>query len=680
MSQEPNPLLAEWDTPFGAPPFPQFLPAHFSPAFDKVLADHRAQVDAIAGSPELPTFDNTIAALERAGLPLGRLCAIFFGLIGADTNDDLDALQTEFAPRLSRHHSDIFMNERLFSRIEQLWEARKTSCADEEQTKVLERYRTDFIRSGVALDEADKQRMKEIKDRMSSLMTAFSQNVLADERDYVLELKNEADLEGLPQFLRDSTAAVAAERGLENCGHAVSLARSVIEPFLTFSTRRDLREKAFQAWVNRGSNGNATDNTGILLEIVALRREQAKLLGFDTYADYVLDDAMAKSAKDVEKLLHAVWKPAQARSLEERDALQDLVAREGGNFAVAPWDWRYYSEKIRSEKHDIDEAELKPYFQLDHIVDAAFETAGRLFGLKFRERDDIPKLHPDIRTWEVLSSGGEHVGLFFGDYFARPSKRSGAWMSSLRLQHRLDGDVRPIVNNVMNFSKGAPGEPSLLSVSDAETVFHEFGHALHALLSDVTYPEISGTNVARDYVELPSQLFEHWLFEPEILRKYAVHYRTGEPIPDSLLAKLLAARNFNQGFETVEYLSSALVDLELHKAENVDSVDAFEAEVLGTLGMPDEIRMRHRLPHFLHLFASSGYASAYYSYMWSEVMDADAFEAFREAGDAFDSETAARLKSSIYSSGGRLDPNEAYLSFRGRPPRVESLLEKRGLA
>ncbi len=680
MSQESNPLLAEWDTPLGAPPFPQFRPEHFSPAFDKVLADHRVQVEAIAGSHEPPTFDNTIAALERAGLPLGRLCAVFFGLIGADTNDKLDALQTEFAPRLSRHHSDIFMNERLFSRIEQLWESRETSCADEEQAKVLERYRTDFIRSGVALDEADKQRMKEIKDRMSSLMTTFSQNVLADERDYIIELKDEADLDGLPQFLRDSTAAVAAERGLKSCGHAVSLARSVIEPFLTFSTRRDLREKAFQAWVNRGANGNATDNTGILLEIVALRREQAKLLGFETYTDYVLDDAMAKSAKDVEKLLHAVWKPAQARSLDERDALQDLVAREGGNFAVAPWDWRYYSEKIRSEKHDIDEAELKPYFQLDRIVDAAFETAGRLFDLKFRERDDIPKLHPDIRTWEVLSSDGEHVGLFLGDYFARPSKRSGAWMSSLRPQHRLDGDVRPIVNNVMNFSKGAPGEPALLSVSDAETVFHEFGHALHALLSDVTYPEISGTNVARDYVELPSQLFEHWLFEPDILRKYAVHYRTGEPIPDSLLDKLLAARNFNQGFETVEYLSSALVDLELHKAENVDNVDAFEAEVLGTLGMPDEIRMRHRLPHFLHLFASSGYASAYYSYMWSEVMDADAFEAFREAGDAFDSETAARLKSSIYSSGGRLDPNEAYLSFRGRPPRVESLLEKRGLA
>jgi peptidyl-dipeptidase Dcp len=463
--------------------------------------------------------------------------------------------------------------------------------------------------------------------------------------------------------------------------YAVTLSRSSVEPFLQFSARRDLREQAFRAWIARGDNGGKTDNKAIIAEILTLRAERAKLLGYATFADYRLDDAMAKTPAAVRTLLDTVWQPARARALADRDAMQALVREEGANFELAPWDWRYYAEKLRKQRCDLDEAAIKPYLQLDRVIEAAFHTAHRLFGLAFEERRDIPAWHPDVRVWEVRGSDGRHLGLFFGDYFARASKRSGAWMTTLRDQEKLAGDIRPLVVNVMNFSKLAD-EPALLSFDDAKTLFHEFGHALHALLSDVTYPMISGTGVLTDFVELPSQLYEHWFERPEILRRFAVHYRTGEPMPDSLLRRVLAARTFNQGFATVEYVAAALVDLDFHLHEPAGAFDvtAFEKASLDRIGMPREIVMRHRPPHFAHVFSGGGYASAYYSYMWSEVLDADAFSAFEETGDIFDPATAAKLREHIYAAGGSRDPGDAYRAFRGRLPTPDALLRRRGLS
>ncbi len=550
-----------------------------------------------------------------------------------------------------------------------------------EQLRVLERYHTVFRRAGAALDPAAKARLAQIVERLAALGTSFSQNVLADEQSYVLELETEADLAGLPEFLRAAARAEAQALGT-TAKHAITLSRSSVEPFLQSSARRDLREKAFRAWIARGDKGGATDNKALIGEMVALRAERAKLLGFATFADYRLDDAMAKTPAAVRGLLQQVWAPARERALADRDAMQELIRAEGGNFKLAPWDWRYYAEKLRKARCDLDEAEIKPYLPLDRMVAAAFATAQRLFGLRFNERHDIPVWHEDVRAFEVTAGDGRHMGLFFGDYFARPPKRSGAWMTTLRPQEKLDADRRPLVLNVMNFAKAGDGEPTLLSFDDARTLFHEFGHALHALLSDVTYPMISGTGVLTDFVELPSQLYEHWLERPEILREFARHYQTGAPMPGDMIDKLVAARTFNQGFTTVEYIASALVDLDFHSlasAENLD-VTAFEIAALAKIGMPEEIVMRHRPPHFGHVFSGGGYASAYYSYMWSEVLDADAFQAFQETGNVFDKATADRLREHIYAAGGSRDPAEAYTAFRGRLPTADGLLRKRGFA
>ncbi len=500
--------------------------------------------------------------------------------------------------------------------------------------------------------------------------------MLADEKAYTLILEGEDDLAGLPDFLRAAAAREAEERGVPG-KHVITLSRSSIEPFLAFSARRDLREKAFLAWAARGDTGGETDNKAIIAEIVALRAERAQLLGYETFADYKLADTMAKTPAAALDLLHNVWRPAVARAGRERDALQRLAAEEGGNFELAAWDWRYYAEKLRKREHDLDEAEIKPYLQLDRIVEAAFDTAYRLFGLEFEELAEAPRYHPDVRIWEAKREG-RHIGLFVGDYFARPSKRSGAWMSSFRAQEKLAGEVRPIIANVSNFAKG---DPALLSFDDARTLFHEFGHALHGLLSDVTYPLLAGTSVPTDFVELPSQLYEHWLEEPQVLRRFAVHYRTGEPMPEALIERVLAARTFDQGFATVEYTASALVDMDLHQLRTADNLDParFEREALDRIGMPREIAMRHRTPHFAHIFSGDGYAAGYYSYLWSEVLDADAFEAFRQAGDIFDRETAQKLHDFIYAAGNRRPPDEAYRAFRGRMPSIQALLEKRGL-
>ncbi len=676
-----NPLLTPWKTPFEVPPFEGIKPEHFLPAFEVAFADNLDEIDAIAASAAKPSFKNTIEASERAGLLLRRVGGVFHNLSGAHTNPELQAIEREISPRLARHHTAIMLNAKLFVRVDDLFKRRDTLKLDAEQLRLLERYHRNFVRAGAALDAKAKARMAEINERLATLGTTFAQNVLAEEQAYRLVLDGEKDLAGLPEFVRAAARRAAAELGLDG-RHVITLSRSSIEPFLQFSTRRDLREQAFNAWIKRGENGNAHDNRAIASETVALRAERARLLGFPTFAAFRLDDAMAKTPDSVRGLLDEVWAAAVKRAGEERERLEAAARMEGQNIRVEAWDWRHYAEKVRKADYDLDEGEIKPYLQLDRIIAAAFDTAGRLFGLKFAERTDIPRYHPDVRTWEVTDTSGQHIGVFLGDYFARPSKRSGAWMSVYRGQRKLGGEIRPIVVNVMNFSKGADGEPPLLSFDDARTLFHEFGHALHGLLSDVTYPSLAGTAVSTDFVELPSQLYEHWLETPEMMSRFAQHYKTGKPIPDKLLKRLKAARTFNQGFATVEYVASALADLELHSMEEPGELDVskFEADMLKRRGMPREIVMRHRLPHFAHVFSGGGYASAYYSYMWSEVMDADAFDAFVETGDVFDPATAKRLKEFVYAAGNRRDPAEAYTKFRGRLPTSKAMLKKRGLA
>jgi len=676
-----NPFFESWTGPFGMPPFERIRPEHFMPAYDRAFAEHAAEIAAIADDPSEPTFANTIEAMELAGRPLDRVASVFHILAGANTNDALQAIERELSPRQARHWNGIVLNEPLFRRIDDLWQRRGTLGLDAEQARVLERYHVWFRRAGAALDATAKKRLAEISERLATLGTAFSQNVLADEQGYTLVLEGEADLAGLPDFVRQAARAAATERGMAG-KHVITLGRSSVEPFLQFSARRDLREKIFRAWIARGDNGGKTDNKAIIAEVLGLRAERARLLGYETFAHYRLDDAMAKTPAAARGLLDRVWKPARARALADRDAMQALIQEEGGNFKLAPWDWRYYAEKLRKKSFDVDEAAIKPYFQLHHIIEAAFYTAYKLFGLSFERRTDVAGWHPDVEAWEVRDADGRHRGVFLGDYFARASKRSGAWMTSLRDQEKLKGDIRPLICNVTNFNKGGEGQPTLLSFDDARTLFHEFGHALHGLLSDVKYPFISGTSVLTDWVELPSQLYEHWLERPEILSRFAVHYRTGQAIPDELMKRLLAARTFNQGFATVEYVACALVDLDFHLAPGAEKIDvnAFEEKAMARIGMPDEIVMRHRPTHFAHLFSGGGYASAYYSYMWSEVLDADAFAAFEETGNIFDPATAKALNQNVYSAGGSRDPEDLYKAFRGRLPTPDALLRKRGLA
>ena len=670
-----NPFFETWTTPFGAPPFSRIKAEHFLPAYERAFAEHEAEIAAIAGQAAPPTFENTILALENAGRALQRVDDLFGQIVGTDSNDTLLAIERDITPRTAAHWNKVRMNEGLFARIDALNQQRDGLGLTAEQQRVLERHHTKYRREGAALAPDKKKRLATIIERLAALGTAFSQNVLADEQSYTMELHGETNLAGLPDFVREAAAAAAEERGMKG-KHVITLQRSSVEPFLQFSSRRDLREKAFRAWVARGDNNDKTDNKANIAETIALRIERARLLGYQSFAHYRLDDAMAKTPEAVRGLLEKVWKPARAAALADRDALKALIAEEGGNFKLAAWDWRYYAEKLRARRCDFDEAEVKPFFPLDQVIEAAFYGAEKLFGLTFKPVD-VPVWHPDVRAFEVRGSDGGHVGIFYGDYFARPSKHGGAWMGTLRDQERLDGEVRPLVLNVMNFNKG---EPTLLSFEDARTLFHEMGHGLHGLLSNVTYPTVSCTSVLTDWVELPSQLYEHWFEQPEVLRKFARHHRTGELIPEALIQKLMAAKNFDRGCQTLEYISSALVDIELHllqSAKNLD-VNAFERETLSRIGMPEEIAMRHRPPHFTHVFSGGYYASAYYSYMWSEVLDADAFAAFEETGDIFNPEVARRLYENVLSTGGSRDPAELYVAFRGRMPTADALLKKRG--
>lgn len=666
-----NALLSPWNTTFSLPPFAEIRDEHFAPAFDAALAEARANIGQIAANPDAPTFANTIDALELAEALLDRVSGVFYNLAGADANDTREALMRDLAPKLSAFSSEVTNNKSLFSRIETLWQNRATLSLTPEQARVLELYRQMFVRSGANLDGAEATRMTEVKARLAVLGTQFSQNLLADERDWIMPL-TEADLDGLPDFAIAAARAAGAEKG--QSGPVVTLSRSIIVPFLQFSPRRALRQKAYEAWAARGANGNANDNRAIAAETLALREERAKLLGYQSFADFKLEPEMAKTPQAVRGLLMRVWEPARAKALSDSALLEAMLHADGIAGPLEPWDWRYYSEQRRKAEHDLDEAALKAYLSLNAMLAAQFDCAHRLFGLEFREIDG-PFYHPDVRGWEVTRNGA-HVAVFLGDYFARGSKRSGAWCSAVRSQKKLGADTRPIVVNVCNFAKG---EPCLLSYDDARTLFHEFGHALHQMLSDVTYGFISGTSVARDFVELPSQLYEHWLEVPEVLEKHARHWQTDAPMPADLLQRLLAAGTYDQGFATVEFVASALVDLAFHEGPAPADPMQKQAEVLESLGMPRAIRMRHATPHFAHVFSGDGYSSGYYSYMWSEVMDADAFAAFEETGNPFDPETAKRLETFILSAGGSQPAEDLYTQFRGRMPGVEPLLKGRGL-
>ncbi|HUR88692.1 MAG TPA: M3 family metallopeptidase [Ramlibacter sp.] len=668
-----NPLLNDWEGPWAVPPFAAVRPEHFEPAFDAAMREHRDELDAIANDKAPSSFVNTLAAFDISGKRLSRIQSLFENLCSSHTSPDLQAVERRMAVPLAAHESAIYMHKGLFARVLAVYETRQKAGLSGEQMRLLERVHLDFVRAGAMLSDSAQERYRQVREKLAELTTAFGQNVLHDESSWQMVLKSENDLAGLPEFLRNAAKSAAHERGVD--GHVITLSRSLVEPFLTFSERGDLRETAWRAWTSRGEHAGEHDNRPLISQIVQLRKEQAQLHGYKAFADYALVDRMAKEPKAVYQLLDDVWQRAKGKLEIERAQLKAA----GAQGEIQAWDWRYWAEKVRRRDYAIDDSQVKPYFALDSMVSAAFDCAQRLFGIRFTPRPEIKAYHPDVRTYEVHDAQGQPVGLFFHDNYARPSKRSGAWMSTFMRQGRNGGRMLPLVANNNNFAKGSP---TLLSFDDVRTLFHEFGHGLHGLLSNVEYTKLSCTAVLQDFVELPSQLFEHWMSEPEVLKRHARHAETGAAIPDALIDKLQKAAKFGQGYETVSYVGSALVDMAVHSHPDPASVAdwvAFEARVLEDLGMPRAVGARHRVTHFQHLFTGDSYAAGYYVYMWAEVLDADAFGAFREAGNPFDAQVAARLKQWIYASGNSFEPGFAYASFRGRPPKVEALLEKRGL-
>jgi peptidyl-dipeptidase Dcp len=680
-ADEPNPLLAAWVGEYGGiPPFDKVQVAHFKPALEAAMAENLAEIDKIAANSAQPTFENTIAELERAGGTLDRVTTVYGIWAGTMSTPEMRAIEREMGPRLAAFNDKITQNKALFSRIETVYNSFPAKAKlTAEQQRLVWRYYTNFVRAGAKLGATEKARLSEINQTLAGLYTRFSQNLLADETDLFLVIKDKSELAGLPQSLRDAAAQTAESKNLKG-SWVIANTRSSVDPFLTYSDRRDLREKVWKMFVNRGDNGDKKDNNAIITEVLQLRAERAKLLGFETHAHWRLENAMAKTPQRAMELMEAVWTPAVARVKEEVADMQALADKEGAKLTIEPWDYRFYMEKVRKAKFDLDQNEIKPYLQLEKLREGMFWVAGELFNFKFTPVTNVPVYHPDVRVWEVTDkTSGKHIGLWYFDPYAREGKRSGAWMNAYRSQERMDKEITTIVSNTSNFVKGKPGEPILISWDDATTLFHEFGHALHGLSSNVTYPSLSGTSVARDYVEFPSQLLEHWLSTPEVLQKFALHYETGKPIPQALVDKIKKASTFNKGFETVEYLASALVDMKLHLAgsQKIDA-DKFERETLAALGMPREIVMRHRTPQFGHVFSSDGYSAGYYSYLWSDVLTADAFGAFAEADGPYDKKVAARLIKYIFSVGNTIDPAEAYRQFRGRDPQIEALMKKRG--
>lgn len=673
------PLLQPWTGAHGGvPPFAAVTVEQFIPALEAGMAEQLVQIDAIATNPAPATFDNTLAAMEAAGASLDRVLAIYHIYSGTMSDAAMQEVERQMEPKLAAFHDAITQNKALFARVAAIYAQREHSGLTPEQQRLTWVQYRNFTRAGAQLDEAAKTRLSAINQSLALLFTEFSQRILKDEGDQYVVLTQEDDLAGLPASERAAAAAEAAERGLRG-KWVIANTRSSVEPFLTYSTRRDLRERVWRNFIMRGDGGGATDTKKLIGEILQLRAERARLLGFATHAHWNLEDSMAKTPDNATKLLHALWQPAVARVREEVADMQQLANKDG--IKVAAWDYRYYAEQVRKQRYDLDANELKPYLQLEKLREGMFFVADKLFGLKFVAVNDVPVYHPDVRVWLVQNAQGQQVGLWYFDPYARRGKQSGAWMSEYRSQQNFAGRVTPIVSNNANFSKGLPNEPVLINWDDAVTLFHEFGHALHGLLSSVSYPTLAGTNVARDFVEFPSQLLEHWLLAPEVLNRYALHYQTGAPMPQALIDKIERARNFNQGFSTLEFLASALIDMELHLAGDapIDAAE-FEQRTLQRLGMPAEIVMRHRTPQFSHVFSSDGYAAGYYSYLWADTLVADAWEAFVDSGDVFDSQLAKRLRDFVFTIGNQHEPDAAYRNFRGRDPDVQALLRKRGFA
>ena len=676
-----EPLLAPWTGPYGGvPPFDKVKVESLAPALEVGMARNLAEIELIATNPAAPTFDNTIAALERTGRALSRAATVYNIYTSTMNDDAVQAVEREMAPKLAAFQDQITQNEPLFKRIQAVYESREKSGLSAEQQRLAWWYYTNFVRAGAKLDAKAKARLAAINQELAGLYTTFSQNVLADEKNGVVYIETESGLAGLPPSVRDAYAEAAAALGHKG-QWAVRNTRSSVEPYLTYADDRALREKVWRMFVNRGDGGGATDNNATIARILALRDERAKLLGYANHAAWKLEDQMAQNPERAMALMTAVWPAAVARVHEEVADMQAVANQEGAKFRIEPWDYRYYAEKVRKAKYDLDETEITPYLQLENLREGMFYMAKELFGFHFTPVDPkkVPVYYPDVRVWEVTDDKGGLIGLWYFDPYAREGKQSGAWMNAYRNQERFETDIRTIVSNNSNFVKGKPGEPVLISWTDAVTLFHEFGHALHGLSSNVSYPTLSGTNVARDYVEFPSQILEHWLPTPEILNRYALNYKTGKPIPAELVAKIQKAENFNQGFKTVEYLSSAIVDMKLHLAASSGPIDPdqFERATLAEINMPSEIVMRHRTPQFGHVFSGDGYSAGYYSYLWSDTLTADAWEAFLENGGPWDKAQAAKLKA-LLSKGNTEDPAQAYREFRGRDPGVDALMRKRG--
>ncbi len=673
-----NPLVQKWTGPYGGvPAFNEYKVSQFKPGIEFAIQEKLSEIDAIANNPKAPTFDNTIAAMERSGATMDRISAVY-GIYRSNlSSPEFSAIDREMSPKFSEFSDKINQNKKLFTRIETLYNSKESKKLTSEQQRLIWLYYTNFVRQGAKLNEADKEKVAAINKELATLFTRFSQNLLAEEQNQYVELKTESDFDGLPEEVKKAAIAEAKDRKLNVLG-CIANTRSSIEPFLTFSTRRDLREKAFDIFVKRGDNGNANDNNSTLVSILELRTKKAKLLGFPTFAHWSLSNKMAKDPQKTLDLMLSVWEPAVEKVREDVAEMQKIVDAEGGKFKIQPWDYRYYAEKVRKAKYDLDQNEVKPYLQLEKLREGMFWVAGELFNLSFKQISNVPVYHPDVRVWEVSNKlTGKAVGLWYFDPYARAGKRSGAWMNAYRNQERMDGEVLTIVSNNCNFIKGAPNEPILISWEDASTLFHEFGHALHGLCSNVTYPSLAGTSVARDYVEFPSQLLEHWLATPEVLNKFALHYKTGEPLPKALVDRIERAANFGEGFSTVETISSSLIDMKLHLATTTIDPHKFEKEILDALHMPSEIVMRHRIPQFGHIFSGDGYSAGYYSYLWADVINADAYEAFTEGKGPYDKAVAKRLYETIFSVGNTIDQEKAYENFRGRAPKSDALMRAR---
>lgn len=676
---EQNPFYSEYDTPFQVPPFDKIKEEHYLSAFEEGMKQQQAEVDAIVNTAEVPTFANTVEALERSGMLLTKVSNVFYNMLSANTNDTLQGIAEEVAPMLSKHQDDILLNAKLFERIKTVYEQRDDLNLNSEQYRLLEKSYKVFVRGGANLDEAQKARLREINEELSKLTLNFGKNVLKETNNFEMVIESEEELAGLPENAVSAAAEAAKERGHDG-KWVITLHKPSFIPFLQYSEKRDLREKIFKAYIHLGDNNNEFDNKKILSRIAALRVERANLLGYKTHADFVLEENMAKNSDRVYQLLNQLWEPALKVAQQEADEMQKMIYAEGNDFKLQPWDWWYYAEKVKKAKYDLDDEELRPYFQLANVRQGVFDVVTKLYGITFTRLSDIPKYHPDVEVFEVKEADGTHIGILYTDYYPRASKRGGAWMSSYRKQSNRDGKmVTPVICNIGNFTKPTADTPALISFDEANTLFHEFGHALHGLLSKCTYEELSGTDVPRDFVELPSQIMENWASEPEVLKMYAKHYQTGEPIPDELIVKIRNARKFNQGFETVEYLAAAYLDMDWHTlTEPVEKeAGSFEEASLHKIGLMPEIVVRYRSPYFRHIFAG-GYSSGYYSYIWAEVLDADAFQAFKETS-LFDPKTATAFRVNILAKGGTEDPMVLYKRFRGAEPNIEALLERRGL-